>query len=209
MSFSLNEIEATAKRAARGAGYTWGHAEEAGKATRWLCAHGLDGVEALASLLHRNLAQAPEKHAPCISGETWTGTDVLCPLATGCTLSDSAEILGAAPVTLTNVTAPTLLLPFASNVARILNRGVSITIDGAQAQTDGIALRLTGAIPDQAQSITVRLAEVTPPPQRLQSRATPDPAAWSVLTHFAHFTYAPATEESRLRGAGAGLSDND
>ncbi|CAD0186003.1 hypothetical protein RUESEDTHA_02908 [Ruegeria sp. THAF57] len=209
MSLSLNEIEATAKRAARGAGYTWGHAEEAGKATRWLCAQGLDGVWALASLLHQNLAHAPEKHAPCISGDTWTGTDVLCPLATGCALSDSAEVLRAAPVTLTNVNAPALLLPFASNAARILNSGVSITIDGAEAQTDGLTLHLTGAIPDQAQSVTVRLAEVAPPTQRQQSRATPDPAAWSVLTRFAHRTYAPATEESRLRGAGAGLSDND
>ena len=30
-----------------------------------------------------------------------------------------------------------------------------------------------------------------------------------VLNTFAHRTYAPATEESRLLGAGAGLSDND
>jgi len=31
----------------------------------------------------------------------------------------------------------------------------------------------------------------------------------AVLTRFAHNTYAPATEASRLAGAGAGLSDND
>ncbi|WP_171123485.1 MULTISPECIES: DUF3726 domain-containing protein [unclassified Ruegeria] len=209
MSFSLNEIEATSKRAARGAGYTWGHAEEAGKATRWLCAQGLDGVAALASLLQQDLSRSPEKHVPCNSGEGWAGTDVLCPLATGCALSDSALVLEAAPVTLTNVTTPTLLLPFVSNVARILNKSVAITIDGTEAQTDGIALHLTGPMPDQAQSVTVRLEQVAPPTQRQHSRATPDPAAWSALTGFAHRTYAPATEESRLRGAGAGLSDND
>ena len=33
MNFSLNEMEAIAKRAARGAGYPWGLAEEASKAT--------------------------------------------------------------------------------------------------------------------------------------------------------------------------------
>ena len=33
MSLSLNEVESTAKKAARGAGYPWGLAEEAAKAT--------------------------------------------------------------------------------------------------------------------------------------------------------------------------------
>ncbi|MFV1875593.1 hypothetical protein [Nioella sp.] len=31
----------------------------------------------------------------------------------------------------------------------------------------------------------------------------------AALNAFAHRTYAPATEESRLAGAGAGLTDND
>jgi hypothetical protein len=35
MMRSLNEIEAMAKRAVRGAGLAWGLAEEAGKALRW------------------------------------------------------------------------------------------------------------------------------------------------------------------------------
>ena len=33
MNLSLNEVDAMAKKAARGAGYSWGLAEEAGKAT--------------------------------------------------------------------------------------------------------------------------------------------------------------------------------
>jgi len=32
---------------------------------------------------------------------------------------------------------------------------------------------------------------------------------WSRLEEFTYRTYAPATEESRVLGAGAGLSDND
>ena len=31
----------------------------------------------------------------------------------------------------------------------------------------------------------------------------------AMLGRFAHRTYAPATQESRLAGAGAGLTDND
>ena len=55
MSYSLNEMEATAKRAARGAGYSWGLAEEASKATRWLCTQGLDGAAELAHVLGADL----------------------------------------------------------------------------------------------------------------------------------------------------------
>ena len=51
MTLSLNEVQAQAFKAARGAGYAWGLAEEAGKATRWLCGHGLDGVALLVELL--------------------------------------------------------------------------------------------------------------------------------------------------------------
>jgi hypothetical protein len=32
---------------------------------------------------------------------------------------------------------------------------------------------------------------------------------WEALGRFAHRTYVPATEASRLKGAGAGLTDND
>ena len=39
MTWSLNEIESLAKKAARGAGLDWGLAEEAGKTTRcWVIA---------------------------------------------------------------------------------------------------------------------------------------------------------------------------
>ena len=37
---------------------------------------------------------------------------------------------------------------------------------------------------------------------------TVDPSAWARLEAYAHRTYAPDTEASRLRGAGAGLIDD-
>ena len=48
MNWSLNELDAMARKAARGAGYSWGLAEEAGRATRWLAAAGLPGPMCLA-----------------------------------------------------------------------------------------------------------------------------------------------------------------
>ncbi|MDG1258191.1 MAG: DUF3726 domain-containing protein, partial [Paracoccaceae bacterium] len=42
-----------------------------------------------------------------------------------------------------------------------------------------------------------------------QSRAVIDVKTRTCLEEFAQRTFAPATEASRLAGAGAGLSDND
>ena len=41
------------------------------------------------------------------------------------------------------------------------------------------------------------------------TQAVPHIGSVKTLTNFAERTYAPATEESRLLGAGAGLGDND
>ena len=66
MHASLNEIESLCKKAARGAGLSWGLAEEAGKAARWLSAHGLDGPGVLARSCDRMTA-VPTSNWPRMS----------------------------------------------------------------------------------------------------------------------------------------------
>jgi len=56
MTYALGEIETLCRKAARGAGHSWGVAEEAGRAARWLCAHGFKGAE----LIHSCLAPGDE-----------------------------------------------------------------------------------------------------------------------------------------------------
>ena len=53
-NYSLAEIDALSRKACRGAGYSWGLAEDAGKAVRWLTAYGLPGAETLSELLQVN-----------------------------------------------------------------------------------------------------------------------------------------------------------
>jgi hypothetical protein len=45
--------------------------------------------------------------------------------------------------------------------------------------------------------------------QTTSFRACLSETQFKILNEYAHKTYAPATEESRRSGAGAGLSDND
>lgn len=209
MSYALNEVEATAKRAARGAGYSWGLAEEAAKATRWLCAQGLDGPAFLAALLEAGYAANLSAHVPQDLQAEWQAAAPLCPLGTGAALSDCAAQLQTAPLATGPVSQPAMILPFAALAARQLGACVTVEGEGFQAVTDGTGLQCEGVLPETAARLTIRAAGSLTNANPSCTRAEPEEAAWAVLNRFAHKTYAPATEESRLLGAGAGLSDND
>ncbi|SFM67736.1 DUF3726 domain-containing protein [Shimia aestuarii] len=201
MTFSLNEVEAMAKKATRGAGYPWGLAEEASKATRWLCAQGIDGVAVLARVLARRqgcAAKGMEDCLPCAD----------CPIGMGLALSDEAAQLVSTPKSFEAAPVPVFLLPFAAMAARRLGTTVMVRGDGFEAVTNGARLSLRGAVPVAA-AVQVMAGGELGDVAALATRATPDPEAWDMLSALAHRTYAPATEESRLLGAGAGTTDND
>jgi len=209
MSYALNEVEATAKKATRGAAYTWGLAEEAAKATRWLCAQGLDGCAVLAGLLRttdRATAMAPMS----LDGDWASESGQLCALISGASLSDCAYRLPAGAIRMHNVIAPQLLLPFAAAAARHLGKPIAITWSDNTVIVSESGL-CTAEIPaiDVADVVTVETVDAASQPVPQSTRAAPVAADWTYLNELAGRTYAPATEESRLKGAGSGLSDND
>ncbi|WP_164659075.1 DUF3726 domain-containing protein [Tropicibacter sp. Alg240-R139] len=206
MSYSLNEVEATAKRATRGAGYAWGLAEDAAKATRWLCAHDIDGVGQLARLLS---SESETRLALAAINGVWAAKGVLCPFRTGCLLSDCAHLLNEQPIEMVQVAAPVVLVPFAALAARRLEVVVTVECDGDVAVTDGQILSMPSQWSEIAETVTIQISGTLPASSPRQTRARPNAVDWDTLNRFAHKTYAPATEESRLLGAGAGLSDND
>lgn len=216
MSHSLNEIEAMGKRAARGAGLSWGLAEEAAKGTRWLSAFGFPGSEMLAELLTLN------DHIPSIDvspvslrAEVWHApARRMSPLIAGASLSDCARrLLDRGTITMENVSLPLLAVPFTGWAALRLGVPVAAEWDGARIATDGKQICVRGDAEAFRANHANRLvfsapAEMTGRREPVL-RATPSDESWDKLGAFAHRTFAPATEESRLRGAGAGLNDND
>lgn len=217
MTFSLNEIEAMGKRAARGAGMEWGIAEEAGKTTRWLSAHGLPGPELLAELLTRNDGAAYDDLAPVLLDGRWRArTGWLCPLISGAALSDRAQDMAAGQnIALGPIVFPLLLAPYAARGATALGisielawEGVTLTIssDGGLS-VDGES---TTVVARKAEGVLCRRAgKPAAAPRAHEPGRAVEAEAWSRLNGFAQRTFAPATEASRLRGAGAGLTDND
>jgi hypothetical protein len=214
MSYSLNEIEAQAKRAARGAGLSWGMAEEAGRATRWLAAYDLPGPELLCQVLRLNDGVPQKQIAPRLGGDAWYSVSgALCPLAAGAALNDIADQIGAGqPIEMAHVSFPLLVVPFAAWAAQHLKRPVRVIWQDVRIDTDGDGIWIdgTGMNASEAGTLQCHLARVRhDPAQRPLIRGSVTPEVWADLDVFAHRTYAPATEASRLLGAGSGVSDND
>ena len=205
-----------AKRAARGAGFDWGLAEEAGKAVRWLTEHDLPGVEALAQLLIDNDNKDYGELTPIsVDGPWHARCGRLCPIACGAALSDRAQAIAAGhAVELGPTRQPLLLVPGAAAAARLTGRtielswhGVSmvLTADGAAIEGSEEALKS-----ELAQHVFCRTTQPVAVVSATGKRGRAVNAeSWSRLDDFARRTFAPASEASRISGAGAGLEDNE
>ena len=192
MSYSLNEYEALCKKAARGSGMHWGQSEEVGKAARFLGAYGLDDG--------RLVLRAIETFGP--QNALWLGP-ALCD--EGCDFEE--------PLIMKGIEAQALMLPFLHMM--VLDRNVSLCITwdhfDASVSSAGIHCILRdGLYEDGPLDVSIsKISEKKNDVLCAQSRVNIPQGVLDRLNSLAHKTYAPATEESRLAGAGAGLSDND
>jgi hypothetical protein len=215
MIVSLNEIESLALKAARGAGMSWGLAEEAAVAASWLAARSLPWAETLADLL----ARQPVACQPRIDGDAIAPSRAgsrLCPILTGALLSD----VGASvrPIKFRDILAPLWLAPFLARwttpdrAVRLAWGEVSLAI-GPNTLSNPGAVAMEALAAPFASCVEVALVPGadTGHPLRERNRdgyPVPDDA-WRALQLLEHCTYVPASAQSRLSGAGAGLLDND
>lgn len=216
MIWSLNEIDALCRKAAKGSGLSWGLAEEAGKAARWLAEQGIPGPTLLAQLLKRNDGTPYADLVPTEVVGVWTSAGgTLCPLIAGAALCDRAEkIANGAGVTLARIAFPLLLAPYADAIARPRGLCIALTWQGTTLTLTPGGLVFAGdagtLLSPEAKTVSISI-ESQPKGAALAIRNGREipPEASCVLHAFAHRTYAPATEASRAAGAGAGTSDND
>ncbi len=237
MRVSLNQIEQTARKAARGGGLPWGLADEAGKAVRWLHTYGLNGAAALARWLERREDSGHREGAPAALSGVWRASDgaaagvagagvagagALDPLLTGASLGDCAGRMRAAPVRTGAIAHPLLAAAFIGVAAEIEDLAFTLTWPEARLDCRRGGARVAGA--RQAVEVeTTAFMEC-----RRGGGGEEEPAedwraprigevvisdgkaeAWACLERYAHRTYVEASETSRLAGAGAGLHDND
>ncbi|MBT6122666.1 MAG: DUF3726 domain-containing protein [Candidatus Puniceispirillum sp.] len=201
VSWSLGETGALALKAARGAGMSWGFAEEASHAVIWLAHRGAPGVASLCRHLN------------------WYNTDASgkaenCPITIGAAISDGAIAL---PNDLGIIREPLLLVPFISACAsqngyvlHIDTLTIDISTNGFSSDVINTALLIESATcrisPGTLSTETIAQHKTSASLNRIPATAS---ACIKTFEAFAHHTYAPSTEQSRLAGAGSGLSDND
>lgn len=217
MDWSLNEIEGLARKAARGAGYGWGHAEEAGKATRWLCAAGWPGAELLAELLTALDGVPYDEIRPTACTGTWQANGgMLCPLITGAAICDLAPRWAEGETLhIDAIAAPLFLVPYMVWTAD--QTGVPLMLTWSDLTITRSDLKTAIDLPGPAslhlsnvKSVKMAPAAAITDQTLLRAyRAHVSAEASETLQKLAHRTYAPDTEESRRAGAGAGLTDND
>jgi len=204
---SCSEVGALCLKAARGAGLSWGLAEEAGYAARWLYARGLDGPGALLEVL--------DKAENCGAAVLSDGSirpkahPALSPITVGTALSDFAG-LRPGPISAKPVLRPLLVLPFlhqmacAAQEARLLKWAQgSVTVDPVGAfcgeaaflEKLDVAEIVVSAAPDLPESVT-SIADPSPLQPEILKR----------LDDYAMRTTVPATAASR---ADAGSTDGD
>lgn len=230
MSQSYNEVQALVKRAARGVNQPWGMADEAAKATRWLAERGMPGPESMVQLLELYDSDSPVK--PVVDKNHWhaVGEALLCPVITGTVLSDFSMLLAQHDtIRCSNIVCPLLLLPFAAQASLSIKAGLSISWDSVQYVIEGNRVAsqidlaqhdpLSGTHTGSTELITIQVIvdgldeQLKSDPSlreiRCVERASVNTQCWNRLAAFAHRTYAPASDESRKLGAGAGDSDSD
>lgn len=198
LHLSLSEIGALSLRAIRGAGRSWGEAEEGAEAACWQARAGLDWATALIGVLSIPI-NSPH-----------------CPLRAGMAIADFSDLPESAShceQILPDLHHPGFLLPFAARTAARSGQTLRLTLDGATAiLVPGEAPALTGDI-NATGPLTVRLGphRATETARSCWPRAhsgTIDSGQYATLTALMLCITVPSSAES-LAGAGARGSDND
>lgn len=210
LALSLSEISSLVNRAARGATFEWGEADEAAFAATWLSKAGIDWVIPILKIFSNKHLAAP---LPAIG--TWTAGNTLCPIRSGIALADFADLEEGPlkqPITLTAVQQPILLLPFASTVANKLERSILVSFSGDE------YLVTPNAPPTSIKRISLKnCADIVISCAKSKDEAAQWPSdhfnaisqqSYQRLSDLALRTTVPTSAKSQA-GAGASSNDND
>lgn len=193
IDLSLNEVETLSTKAARGCGFSWGLAEDIGRAARRIAVEDENWALALLSLVETApsfAAPSPARIARWHNGEAdIAGEKSLCPIRTAALLLDDPPDARVMPMTVLGVGLPVWL------DAMLQGSNLRVAYPAAPATL-------------KADIIIIERRREIRQPVRSRRGAIDEPTL-AALNAFASKTYVPESEGSRIRGAGGGRVDDE
>ena len=196
---SLYEIETTVKRVARHQGLSWGIAEEAGKIVRSLEQSELPGLESF-----NRLISFPYNKCETVIDLTKNNHKNLCPLHFSIFFLDQSHATDLhQSFKFLNMQEPLLAIPLLIKAAQ--KNLISFEFTSTELKffisSGNIMILDKNQIPHQSNNITMKISNKRQPQYSEET--------WDRLYELSLETFVEESEEKKLSGAGAGLTDND
>ena len=201
---TLSEIDTTSKRAVRGAGFSWGIAEEVGKNMRLLELFGLPGIKNLNQFL-KDYKEKQFQKVTLISDTNNTNKYPFCPIILGVNFIDQVNLLDKKiNIQISNVAFPLLFLPFVSRASEMIGKRIFLKIEEKE-----FLLNLNQSI--YSNYLKNEILEVcnTINISFIENSNSFNENEWKELYKLSEDTFVEETESLKISGAGAGLTDND
>jgi len=199
---SLSEIDITSKRASRAAGFSWGIAEEIGKAIRSLELFGLPGIKNLNLYLNKIEKNHPEKVNKIVQENK---NKEICPIYCGVAFLDQCQKLEVLKnIKFYNVNYPILILPFISKVSEIVGKKILVKFNKSSLLMNFNKSILSNNLDEQVISLVKEMNI-----EFLENKNLFSNKEWKELYKISEKTFVEETDSSKRKGAGAGLTDND
>ena len=205
MTWSGNELRAQVTKASRGLGFDWGRAKYLGESVLRAERHGLPATQTFIELAE-GLDTGPSKLS---TSTLFQGTAMaMDAVDLGITLVDHLPQLDLVDPIELHVIGYPLFLGIVCYGLTGSDRALCVETDTYQCVVQANQITTSSAPPYQG---VCRLSTCLPSRNGRSwvSRFELESAVCELLNDLASRVYAPATEASRLTGAGAGLNDND
>ena len=201
---SFSEIDTTAKRASKAAGFSWGMAEEIGKSIRSLELFGLPGILNLNNYLKKIKQEHPKKIEK-IEKENKTGDKELCPTYSGVAFLDHClELEKLKSLKFYNVSYPLLMLPFVSRASEIMSKKILVQFDNSSFLLNYDKSIFSKNIQKQVQ-IQAKVLNI----EFMENKNSFSEQDWKELYKLSEETFVDESDSLKSKAAGAGLTDND
>ena len=201
---SLSEIETTAKRASRAAGYSWGIAEEVGKSIRISELFGFPGIKHL-NQYYQNKKKENFEEIKLINKINKSDGSSFCPIILGVNFIDQVKnIETLTKCSVENLAYPLLLLPFLSRGSEIIGKKLLISFDNYKFLLN-FNVSIFSNFWDKKIPMLANQIEIS----FLNNEDNFSDQDWKSLYKLAEDTFVEETDSLKEGAAGAGLTDND